>query len=183
MGTPTIEYRTVDKSGWPRGPWDAEPDKRQWQDEATGLPCLIVRGPGGALCGYVGVSPGHPAHGLDYYQNPYDDNFNDIALAPVQEAINNVSAHGGLTFASGCGHGDNPSRGICHVPGDGDPDHVWWFGFDCGHHGDLIPRYEWSFDGQYRDQAYVERWVRKLATQLHAIAGMPSPLDAKEGGR
>ncbi len=40
-----IEYRTVDKTGWGEGPWQSEPDKRQWQDEATGLPCLIVRGP------------------------------------------------------------------------------------------------------------------------------------------
>lgn len=51
-----IEYRgVVDKSGWARGVWDSEPDKIQWQDAETGLPCLIVRGPVGALCGYVGV--------------------------------------------------------------------------------------------------------------------------------
>ena len=34
------EYRTVDKSTWARGPWDTEPDKMQWRDEATGLDCL-----------------------------------------------------------------------------------------------------------------------------------------------
>ena len=27
----TIEYRTIDKSAWPRGEWDAEPDKMQWR--------------------------------------------------------------------------------------------------------------------------------------------------------
>lgn len=54
----TIEYRTADKSQWGEGPWTAEPDKRQWRDEATGLPCLIVRGPHGAFCGYVGVAGG-----------------------------------------------------------------------------------------------------------------------------
>jgi hypothetical protein len=36
----TIEYRTIDKSQWGPGPWQDEPDKKQWQDEATGLPCL-----------------------------------------------------------------------------------------------------------------------------------------------
>lgn len=46
----TREYRTIDKSD---GEWKDEPDKIQWQDEATGFPCLIVRGPSGALCGYV----------------------------------------------------------------------------------------------------------------------------------
>lgn len=65
-----IEYRTQDKSDWPRGPWDNEPDKIQWQDEVTGLPCLIVRGPVGALCGYVGVPKSHPAYGLSYDGSP-----------------------------------------------------------------------------------------------------------------
>lgn len=61
-----IEYRTIDKSSWGRGTWQDEPDKRQWQDEATGLPCLIVRSPLGHLCGYVGVSASHPWHGKSY---------------------------------------------------------------------------------------------------------------------
>lgn len=38
------EYTTKDKSDWPRGEWDNEPDKVQFQDEATGLPCLIIEG-------------------------------------------------------------------------------------------------------------------------------------------
>jgi hypothetical protein len=62
----TIAYRTIDKSSWPRGAWDDEPDKKQWQDTATGLPCLIVRNGVGALCGYVGVPRWHPWHGRQY---------------------------------------------------------------------------------------------------------------------
>ena len=38
-----IVYDTQDKRTWPRGVWDDEPDKKQWRDEATGYPCLIVR--------------------------------------------------------------------------------------------------------------------------------------------
>lgn len=34
----TLEYRTKDKSTWGDGPWQQEPDKKQWQDAATGLP-------------------------------------------------------------------------------------------------------------------------------------------------
>ena len=80
----TIEYRDVqDKSKWKRGPWDSEPDKVQWLDETTGLPCLIVRGPVGSLCGYIGVSSSHPFFGKDY---------DDVS----------ADAHGGLTFAGGC---------------------------------------------------------------------------------
>jgi hypothetical protein len=59
-------YSTVDKSTWDAGAWMDEPDKVEWRDEATGLPCLAVRGPMGAWCGYVGVPPDHPDHGSDY---------------------------------------------------------------------------------------------------------------------
>jgi hypothetical protein len=46
------EYRTIDKSAWGPGPWTDEPDKVQWTDTATGLPCLAKRNPrGGHWCG------------------------------------------------------------------------------------------------------------------------------------
>jgi hypothetical protein len=87
-----IEYRTVDKSEWAvRGPWDHEPDKLQWQDEETSLPCLIVRGPAGALCGYVGVPKDHPLHGKDY------DPAYDALYTGDQGGV-----HGGLTFSGPC---------------------------------------------------------------------------------
>lgn len=62
----THTYHTIPretKLAWGDGAWVDEPDKAQWQDETTGLPCLLVRNPGGALCGYVGVYPTHPYHG------------------------------------------------------------------------------------------------------------------------
>lgn len=166
----TLEYSTRDKSEWGAGPWHSEPDKRQWRDPVTGLPCLIVRGPSGALCGYVGVSSSHPLFQKDY----------DSA---------DVEVHGGLTFASKCA--DEPTREhwekwrahvlgrkdearrypigdaahllkdrakeledfdayvawataahICHKVDDGEDDNVWWFGFDCAHLGDVSPAYD-----------------------------------------
>lgn len=149
----TIEYHTKDKLVWGAGPWQAEPDKRQWQDPATGMPCLIVRGPSGALCGYVGVTKDHPLHGKSY-----DDA--------------DVSVHGGLTFADSCDHGEE-SVGICHVPGPGEPDDVWWFGFDCAHSGDYCPDWRGQFHHRadiYRDLIYVIREVESLALQLKALA-------------
>lgn len=146
------EYRTVDKSSWKRGPWDNEPDKAQWPDPTTSLPCLIVRGPSGALCGYVGVDESHPLYKVDY------DNVD-------------VEVHGGLTFASLCADTDDESKHICHVPGPGEPDHVWWLGFDCAHAWDLRPGYErrWRMgDEVYRDFEYVKAEVTSLASQLHA---------------
>lgn len=35
-----------------------------------------------------------------------------------------LAVHGGLTYSDRC-HDD-----ICHVPAPGEPDDVWWFGFD-----------------------------------------------------
>lgn len=55
----------IDRTGWPSGPWDDEPDRVEWRDEATGLPCLALRNDMfGSWCGYVAVPPGHPVHGL-----------------------------------------------------------------------------------------------------------------------
>lgn len=151
----TLEWTTIDKSSWPRGEWDSEPDKKQWLDEATGLPCLIVRGPSGALCGYVGVPDGHPLFEKDY-------------------SSADVSVHGGLTFADHCcPHEDGEGRGICHVVEPGEADNVWWLGFDCAHSGDVWPRDRhglhdaWS---RYRDWHYVARQVESLAKQLAAIS-------------
>lgn len=141
----TKEYRTVDKSTWGPGPWADEPDKMQWQDEKTGLPCLIVRNSqgSGALCGYVGVPPGHRLHGKLYNDRiegaPCGDSCGDDYhyQCRIDGAIN---VHGGITFSNACAAGMDESTHICHVAGPGEPDHVWWFGFDCSHAGDVSPR-------------------------------------------
>lgn len=153
----TAEHK-VDRTGWPAGPWDGEPDRVQWTDEATGLPCLIVRGPVGALCGYVGVTQGHPA-----FESPYDD----VA----------VDVHGGLTYADKCyGH-------ICHVPEPGQPDDVYWLGFDCSHYYDVSPGMlargftPPAREGVYRNIAYVRAECASLARQLAAL-----PIASVSGG-
>lgn len=87
------QYTTINKSNWPRGSWDNEPDKKQWQDEATGMPCLIVRGPSGALCGYVGVVEGHPLFGKGY---------DDVRIPTTDDESDYPDVHGGLTFANFC---------------------------------------------------------------------------------
>jgi hypothetical protein len=151
----TLEERYVDKANWPPGPWQREPDKRQWLDEATGLPCLIVRHDhSGHLCGYVGVSPGHP-----WYEK-------------TDEAVE-ARVHGGLTFCGKC----RPDGRICHKVEPGEPDDVWWLGFDCAHCGDLtsidrcgVAVCGYSRGDQYRDFEYVTRECRDLAWQAKEAA-------------
>lgn len=158
-----LQWTTIDKSKWPAGEWNGEPDKMQFVDEATGLPCLIVRSPsGGHLCGYVGVPSSHPWHGKEY------DNY-DLIRPDV---------HGGLTFSEHCTPSADEGRGICHIVEDGEDDKVWWFGFDCAHLGDISPGYI-SMRGNdpmssYKSIRYVELEVAALARQC-ADAAKPQP--------
>ena len=146
-----------DKSEWPDGPWDDEADKYQWIDDATGLDCLIVRGPAGALCGYVGVPESHSLFDVEYMD--------------TYEKFIDLNAHGGITFSSRCDPGEAEGENICHT-GEVTNATVWWFGFDCAHSGDLIPAYDWTFEGNniYRKVPYVTEEVTSLASQLKEAA-------------
>ena len=142
-----------DKSDWERGEWDEEPDRVEWRH--NGRPCLIVRNNSGALCGYAAVSEGHPMFG--------------------KEDRGTLDCHGGVTYNDFCVEGGH----ICHVPKPGEPDRVWWFGFDCAHSGDysamsypeeMRRRYmrneQWE---SYRPIGYVRHGVEKMAEQLDRI--------------
>lgn len=147
----------VDRAGWDAGPWDNEPDRIEWYVGDT--PCLILRNPHfGNLCGYVAVPPGHQWHGRVY------DNIDEEAHADV---------HGGLTYSDFC----FPQGGICHVPRPGQPDNVWWLGFDCNHCGDHAPamsvlerKLDLSISSrtqrQYRDVSYVTERCEALARRI-----------------
>ncbi len=137
----------AERKKWPPGPWDSEPDKLVWKTRA-GLPGMVHRNRMGSLCGYVAVVPGHPSYGVGY---------DDV----------DVSVHGGLTYADKC------DGTICHVPQPGEPDDVWWFGFDCAHVNDGIPsmfgRTASEKCDNYRDIAYVQAEVESLAVQLASM--------------
>jgi hypothetical protein len=153
----TIVYTNQqDRSSWPAGPWDNEPeDKIQWLDEETKLPCLVVRGLKGAWCGYVGVTAEHPDFGK---------NLNDV----------DVDVHGGLAFASFCQPGPD-GKAICHIVEN--EEKIYWFGFDCCHYMDdchyidEVPGLRRYFGANvtyktYKPLAYVKQEVTKLARQL-----------------
>ncbi len=137
----------------PDGPWHAEPDHVEFEHD--GMPCILHRN--AAWCGYVAVPPGHPWHGKSYDQV-------------------DVDVHGGPTYAEKC------SGKICHVAKPGEPDDVWWIGFDCNHHGDLS-LHDVNDYGSYRDDGhlvslyrtvdYVKAETIKLAEQAKAAAVTP----------
>jgi hypothetical protein len=159
----------VDRTGWRDGPWSTEADRYEFRTKA-GLPGLIVRNGLGALCGYAAVPPGHPAHGHDFMSKyELDSNGNEDYEKRLPNPLDEVSVHGGITYA------EARAGDICHVPGPGEPDDVWWVGFDCSHSGDESPgtrRMGGICIGEiYRDVAYVRRQVESLARQLAAMGG------------
>lgn len=154
------------KEDWGPGPWQNEPDDKDWVDPATMLDCKILRGPFGALCGYVGVPKEHPAYGMSYsfYIEGYvDENvewWRRHITHRVEYKIMDIDVHGGLTFSGP------------HTDSD-----LHWFGFDCSHAFDFTPG---LLDGEtlqhirmkdeiYRDIEYVTTQVESLAKQLAAI--------------
>ena len=139
----TKKAKLINKSKWGPGPWQSEPDR--WEGEHEGFPLLITRVEhSGHLCGYVAVPPGHPWHGKSY---------DDV----------NAEVHGGITYAEAC------SGDVCHVPKPGEPDDVWWLGFDHAHSGDFCPAMGHLFRGEsYRSIAYVQDGCRSLAEQAKA---------------
>ncbi len=148
-----LEKTIFDKSDWGYGPWLSEPDRRQWFDVFSALPCLINRNVNGSLCGYVGVPESHPMY--------------EISMSDVPDNLHDV--HGGITYSNFMSD-EFQSFGK----------DIWWLGFDCDHLHDLSPAVH---DNQgfkrnrhyleYRDIDYVTDDVGKLAEQLSKLHKIP----------
>lgn len=133
------------------GAWNSEPDRVEWRDSTTGLVCLALRQPSsGHWCGYVGVGPEHPWHGK-------------------RGSEVEAKAHGGLTFASGCQSAEKlGEHRVCHTPEAGEPEHLWWVGFDCAHAGDFRPVmscFERRRFETYKTLSFVQGQCASLARQ------------------
>lgn len=199
------EYHTIPNKPaiWGAGEWCNEPDKAQYIHEETNLDCLIVRNCHmGNLCGYVGIPPGHPYYGLSYDHKVAVKNLNDIdasknspidwLLAALDDETDlnlirvgsTLQVHGSITFSHFCNDEADQASGICHLPEPGRPGAVWWFGFDCAHHEDLVPSiYKMRLDhfpdhletfrsDVYRNFAYVKNELEELAARLKKTASL-----------
>lgn len=170
-----MKEHTIDRSGWPSGPWDNEPDLVKFTH--AGFMCVVARQYTGHLCGYVGLPKTHPLHGVSYSE-PSDKLKEALEKRKEQPLGNNpafavltrcvfggeleatpetvFTVHGGLTY----------SRDHLLPVGD-DANGLWWFGFDCAHCDDETPIR--SYGGQYRDIEYVRAETESLADQLASI--------------
>lgn len=142
LGAPQCE-----RLAWGDGPWQSEADAL-WYSEGGALAAVLRHPEHGNLCGYVGVPPGHHAHG-------------------VGEPDKLPEAHGGVSYT-----GEMPLLNTA-LSKKG----WWWIGFDCGHAGDLIPKIHVGALAQvgmaisnkgntYRDLRYVLQQVELLRRRL-----------------
>lgn len=163
--------------------------EKDWTTKA-GLRAVVLMTSMGHRCGYVGVPVGHPLHGIEYSQPtealapPADDEpvgkrgAISILIAATDpdrlqspEIVFNV--HGGLTYSNN--HADYPAQS----------GGLWWFGYDCAHHGDArsddyiasIPeekRWLYQDGGEHRALAYCEAECESLAEQIVRLTKVPA---------
>lgn len=146
-------------------PWEGEPDRLEFVDEATGFKCLIRRNRLKAFCGYVII----PEELINVAKNKRED-------------IENLDVHGGVTYFKMKDEDDAPEVGNDCLDS--------MVGFDCCHVGDLVPKFiemrkklreEWSelkpfgevfksdVEGTYKDLGFVQSECMKLVKQLHDL--------------
>lgn len=145
-----VKDHFMNKDVWPEGDWKNESDYAMWTDSFSGYECRINRSSSyGFLCGYVGVMKEHPLYGKD-----------------KQDIDCHIKCHGGVNYT---GEGEEKDNHDHFWFKTHDP--IWWFGFDCGHPGDIIPRHIIGNDKshKYRDIPYVKKEVESLARQLKEI--------------
>ena len=168
------------------------------QFEYHDLPCVVIMTSMGHRCGYVGVSKEHPLHGVGMSDKVFPRSMVEgmgvgtRGIMPVLFAAFDgddsmisldlyFDVHGSITYSE---HDTSYRFG---KPG------VWWFGFDCGHHGDAreidhpavdesTRRVERDFPsrGIVRTLEYCVAECKKLADQLHELQCMGWTI-AKEG--
>jgi hypothetical protein len=148
----------IDRTGWPPGPWDDEPEDRMAFSHA-GFKCLMVRNHMGGWCGYVGVPPEHP-------------------LYEKSDSEADLDVHGGVTYAD---------YGSANVQiGFGAEDQTWWIGFDTAHFRDIVPgmlafemKQGWhphATPGTYKTREWVRCETQSLADQIRSA----EPIDDSE---
>ncbi len=153
-------------------PWDQEPNLVKF--EAEGLPCEMLRHEAGHWCGYVGVGQDHPWFGLSC----------NSMIKPSKEMLERrqLSDISLLDFALYLVSRKDPEEelpislalhvhgGIGYAEGDDANNDLWWFGFDCGHAGDLVPAVQdilpKNLRGTYRTADFVIAECQNLAKQL-----------------
>ena len=157
----------------------------RYEFEYRGYNCVLLRNTLKVWLGYVGVTPVHPLYGYNYkdiIKVPQEIlqakveisrmgliDFMAFCLQKKKEDIPNdhiqISAalpvHGGLNYSESNLPIDESESDLVSK--------IWWFGFHCGHHSDLVP--EHSFDlyngkSSYKTKEFVIKELEHLVDRL-----------------
>lgn len=144
------------------------PVEKDWTT-SSGLRAVVLIGPTGKRCGYVGIPDKHPLYGCNYHeQSPVLKVNLDRSTEKMSpwlvfcssgkkpEELNTpemvLEVHGGITFSN---------RAVFHPNVEDSPETpLWWFGYDCAHACD---------EDDPKDLSYCEAECESLATQLWLI--------------
>ena len=151
--------------------WLEETNIKKWMHK--GLHCLIIRHPdAGHLCGYVQIPKGHIL-----YNHGYTEYLPQVLMRKWKKIRQgNVGKRGAIDIF--CQDRDHPTCGFFFdvhggITLSGKPkgeQKGFWYGFDCGHSGDLSPFYEVSEEykkyNTYRNMDYVTAETERLAEQI-----------------
>lgn len=155
-----------DKSDWPVGPWQTEPDKRTLTT-SVGLDAVLLRSPSaGHWVVYVGVPFNHPLHGL----TTFDEIFVPRSVVNAQNAAAIEAAFSAATDRAGevssrITRSFQAHRSILVVWHSEDPE-LDYFGLALAGPGDRSPR--GGTGGAYRDVDFATQQAESLARQIEA---------------
>ncbi len=155
--------------------------EKDWTTE-VGLRAVVIMTIGRMTnhrCGYVAVTPEHPAYGKEYSEQLDAISQADVNETPIgkkspililtamvrsDDEHNKIrrsidvwlDVHGGVTYSSSKDKGTYPI----------DYENLWWFGFDTAHYGD-----DERNGGQPQDYCIAE--CEKMAAQLVTLKSPP----------
>jgi hypothetical protein len=135
-------YKATWKATGGEGPWQGEPDKVEFTH--NGYPCVIMRGPLGALNGYVAVPSGHPDFGKDY--DDVDINVHG-GLTYAEDSAPMAAADAGWWFGFDCAHAGDIVPGM-----------------------NMYRTQRGDFGETYKDLAYVRAEIESLVAQFEERA-------------
>lgn len=144
-------YNLIDKSTWPKGPWNEEPDLVNLRIRE--YYCQIIRTDFGVLNGYVALWKGHKEYGKGY--NSID-----------------IDVHGGLSFSE---QANSPELGdiYCDPLDEFHEGPHWYIGFDCIHWMDdapgMISSTKLTPNSTYKNITFVKSELESLVQQLEEL--------------
>lgn len=153
-----LETYVYDKAGWTAGQWSSEPDKVQWQDPLSGIPCLIVR-QRGLWSSYAGLNQTYTIYGQ------------------TASALDALLIVGGLevTYAAVADNSGRPLA-IVHTPEAGEPGGLWWVGVGACHDSELLTDEDPMLgvdDETYRNMRYAMGISQALAEEMRIHRAPP----------